>query len=250
MLLTSSFSRNSLTSGSCRSIGWDTTLWRYLWKPENSTFCFANSKRKSLDKILNIQSDRLTFPKLLFSSPESLPTMNLLFPPSFLSFLSQKTSIHASNRPTVTATTCQCDQTQQKTRGITESLYSILHILQLDTKNASHFYSNWCFCKIVIESFHRYALFCWSVASNANKIISEHRSLSTECRVNVTQEVFFRRRRNDQSAWSVFFGKLLVEAEEVAEASPHRKRFVAEHRQRGLGKEKTHKILLLVNTSL
>lgn len=39
---------------------------------------------------------------------------------------------------------------------------------------------------------------------------------------------------NDESIWSVFFRKLLVEPEEVAEASPHGKDLVTEHLQRGL----------------
>ena len=49
-----------------------------------------------------------------------------------------------------------------------------------------------------------------------------------------TQDALLRWWRHNESIWSMFFRKLLVEAEEVAEASPHGKCFVAEHGQRGL----------------
>lgn len=49
-----------------------------------------------------------------------------------------------------------------------------------------------------------------------------------------TQNALLRWWGNDESIWSVFFGKLLVEPEEVAEASPHGEGLVAEHLQRGL----------------
>lgn len=49
-----------------------------------------------------------------------------------------------------------------------------------------------------------------------------------------TQDALLWWRGDDESIWSVFFGKLLVEPEEVAEASPHGEGLVAEHLQRGL----------------
>lgn len=49
-----------------------------------------------------------------------------------------------------------------------------------------------------------------------------------------TQNALLWRWRNDVSVWSVFFGKLLVEPEEVAEAPPHGEVLVPEHLQRGL----------------
>lgn len=49
-----------------------------------------------------------------------------------------------------------------------------------------------------------------------------------------TEDAFLRRRRHNVAIWSMFFWELLVEAQEVAEASPHREGLVAEHRHRGL----------------
>lgn len=49
-----------------------------------------------------------------------------------------------------------------------------------------------------------------------------------------TQDAFLRRRGHDVAVWSMFLGELLVEAQEVAEAPPHREGLVAEHGQRGL----------------
>lgn len=50
----------------------------------------------------------------------------------------------------------------------------------------------------------------------------------------LTQEVFLWWRRHNESIWSMFFRKFLIEAEEVAEASPHSKCLAAEHGQCGL----------------
>lgn len=57
-----------------------------------------------------------------------------------------------------------------------------------------------------------------------------------------TQDALLRWRRHNESIWSMFFRKLLVEAEEVAEASPHCKYLVAEHGQCGL-KHSSHNCL-------
>lgn len=50
----------------------------------------------------------------------------------------------------------------------------------------------------------------------------------------LTQDALLRRGRHDEAVWSVFLRKLLVEAQEVAEAPPDRERLGAEHGQRGL----------------
>ena len=46
-----------------------------------------------------------------------------------------------------------------------------------------------------------------------------------------TQDALLWWRRHDISIWSMFFRQLLIEAEEVAEASPHCECLAAEHGQ-------------------
>lgn len=56
----------------------------------------------------------------------------------------------------------------------------------------------------------------------------------TQHKSEPTKDALLRWWGHDVSIWSMFFRELLVEAQEVAEASPHCKSLVAEHGQRGL----------------
>lgn len=61
-----------------------------------------------------------------------------------------------------------------------------------------------------------------------------------------TQDALLWRRGHDESVWSMLFVEFLVEAQEVAEASPHCEGLGAEHGQCGL--EETVQVSVLLDS--
>lgn len=147
----------------------------------NFLLCKFKTNKKSLDKILNINIRPCSQTVRPFQSSSS-PLQKVC---RWRIFLSHLHFCHSCARKQVfTPQTVPLLQPQRvnvtkpnRKPEKSQRIFTPFYTFAAGRKNASHFYCNWCFGKncdrIDLCSLHKYALRRWSVASNANKIISE-----------------------------------------------------------------------------